>query len=81
MIRDAFKKEGFTVSERDVYIKGIPIENDLMVLRPGIKSENRILYDHEDILVVLEIKSRGSFGKSIIEGIRKNFNLIKAINT
>lgn len=80
LIRQALKKEGFIVSERDVFIKGIPIENDLIISKVGSKPENRILYNKEDVLAVLEIKSRGIWGKSAIDRIRKNFDLIKSNN-
>ena len=80
LIRDEFKREGFAVSDRDVFIKGLPIENDLMIIKPHSKPQNRILYDNKDVLAAIEIKSRGSFSKSTMEVIRKNFDLIKRSN-
>ena len=80
LIRSALKQAGFVVSDRDVYIKGIPIEIDLMILKSDSNPANRILYDAADVLAVLEIKSRGSFGESSIKEIRGNFNLIKSTN-
>lgn len=77
LIREALLKKGFNVSERDVFIKGIPIEVDLVISKKGTKPKNRILYQSEDVLVVLEVKSKGTFGESSIKSILKNFTLIK----
>ncbi len=43
LVREALLKEGFNVSERDVFIKGFPVEIDLLISKKGISAENRIL--------------------------------------
>ena len=77
LIRKALLEEGFNVSERDVYINGIPIEVDLLIAQKGISPLTRIQYRPEDILVVLEVKSRGTFGENSIKSISNNFKIIK----
>jgi len=77
IIRDALQSEGFNVSEKDVYIQGIPIEIDLLIARQGVFPERRILFRPEDVLVALEIKSRGAFGEQALTTIAKNFKMIK----
>lgn len=77
IIRDALKSEGFNVSEKDVYILDIPIEIDLLIARQGASPERRILYRPEDVMVALEIKSRGVFGEQALMGIAENFKKIK----
>jgi UDP-N-acetylglucosamine 2-epimerase len=77
LIRQALLKKGFNVSERDVFIKGIPVEIDLLIYKKGISSENRVLYKPEDVLVILEVKRKGTFGEFAIKSIMNNFKLIK----
>jgi hypothetical protein len=80
LIRKAFKEEGIPVSDRDVFIKGIPVEHDLIVPHSSSRPKNRILYDNKDVRIVLEIKSRGIFGETAINNIRNNFEKIKRLN-
>jgi hypothetical protein len=77
LIREALLEEGFNVSERDVFIDGIPIEIDLLIAQKDASPINRIRYDPKDVLVVLEIKSRGTFGENACRRISTNFNIIK----
>jgi hypothetical protein len=77
IVQDALVGEGFNVSERDVYIQGIPIEIDVLIARQGVIPEKRILFKKEDVFAALEIKSRGTFGEKSIKTIASNFNAIK----
>ena len=77
LIREALLEEGFSVSERDVFINGIPIEVDLLIAQKDISPVNRIQYKPEDVLVVFEIKGRGTFGENSIKSIFNNFKIIK----
>ena len=77
LIREALFEEGFNVSERDVFINGIPIEIDLLIAQKGISPIKRIQYKPEDVLVVFEIKCRGTFGENSIKNIFNNFKIIK----
>ena len=47
--------------------------------RQGISPERRILFRAEDVLTVLEIKSRGTFGEQSLKNIAKNFSDIKNV--
>jgi len=80
LIRSALRQEGLFVSDRDVYIKGIPLEIDLLILKSDSSPANHILYNANDVLAILEIKNRGSFGEVSIKQIRENFNLIRSSN-
>ena len=59
-IRQALQKNGIPVSTRDVFIKEIPIEFDLVIPRHGAPEPiHGILYEPEDVVAVLEIKASG----------------------
>jgi hypothetical protein len=76
----ALRGHGISASPRDVFIKGVPIEIDLLIPRAGTSPENGILYRPKDVLIALEIKNSGAFGEETIRRIRKNFMTIQQHN-
>jgi len=80
VIKKFLKKEGFNVSERDSFIKGVPNEIDLMILKENVTPIFSSYYNPEDILAIFEIKFRGSFGASDIEHIKKMFENVRGVN-
>jgi hypothetical protein len=79
VIREALQNEGIPVSPRDVFIKGVPIEIDLLIPSPSATQQSKLLYAPEGVLAVLEIKNAGSFGEKTITTTRDNFKRIKQI--
>jgi hypothetical protein len=80
VIGEALRDAGYNVSPRDSFIRGIPIEVDLLVVRPGVEPQFGCLYEPSDVLVAIEIKNSGSFTKSCIETTRNNFKKITKAN-
>lgn len=80
IIRQALKDTGALVSARDVFIRGLPIEIDLIIHRRGITPENSLLYEPQDVLVTIEVKNSGSFGDKTIQVIRQNCEAIRQAN-
>jgi len=80
LLRSEFMKLGLNVSNRDIFIMAVPCELDLAIARPGRSPEANLVYDANDVLAVLEIKFRGSYGKSSIDDIRRVFDLVKKAN-
>lgn len=80
IIKIALEKHGILTSPRDVFIRGLPIEIDLLIPKRDVVPEHGILYELQDVLTVLEIKNYGSFGKSTINSIKKNFQRISQFN-
>jgi len=80
LIRRALQDHGLRVSPRDVFILGVPIEIDLLI--PKWKAEPRdcLLYTPADVLAVIEVKNRGSFGNATIQKIRNDFRAIREAN-
>lgn len=79
-IRLALREYNIAVSTRDVFIKGVPAEIDLLIPREGTVPTHGILYEAEDVLIALEIKNRGAFGEGTVTNIRKNFLAIQQKN-
>src|SRR5450631_3710277 len=69
-IRQALLNNGIPVSTRDVFIRKIPIEFNLIVPRHGAPDPvHGIIYEPEDVVAVLEIKASGLFGYNLIDRI------------
>lgn len=80
IIRKELVKEGSNVSNRDVFIEGLPHELDLLVLKKGAKPTENLFYKPEQVLAVLEIKFRGAYSKEGIEKVGETFNAVRKIN-
>jgi len=81
IIRHALQKEGIRVSPRDVFLRGVPTEIDLVIPKRNISPRNRLVYEPSDILVAIEVKNSGSFGVATIQTVRKNSKLLKKANS
>lgn len=78
MLKRVLEEHGIPVSPRDVFIRGVGIEIDL-ILTKNKSPRYGLFYEPEDVLAVLEVKELGSFGEQTINQIRKNFELINKI--
>ncbi len=78
LIRQALLDSGVSVSGRDVFIRGLPLEIDLLVISSTARPTFGILYKPEDVLGCVEVKNAGSFGESTIQTTRKAFAQICA---
>ncbi len=79
-LRLAFKDHGIPTSHRDVFIKGVPVEIDIIVPKATASPEYDICYEANDVLAALEVKSYGAFGKGTAERIRVCFKEIQRCN-
>ena len=79
-VRQALKANGINVSFRDVFIRGLPIEFDLLVPRPNTPCIDGILYKPDDVIAVLEIKASGLFDNNSKERIEKCFEEVRKTN-
>lgn len=80
LFKYALLLNGITTSPRDVFIRGLPLEIDLLIARAGTTPKYSLLYEPEDVLIVFEIKNAGSFGDETIKRIRHNYLKIKKCN-
>ena len=73
LFKQAFDVEGIRTSPRDVFIRGVPIEIDLLIPRQNVAPLYGVLYEPKDVFVVLEVKNRGVFGENALKRIHNNF--------
>lgn len=74
ILRSALNEEGIVTSPRDVFVRGLPMEVDLIV---PFKDEDPVLgllYEPKQVAVALEVKKSGTFGKSALDKIRLDFS-------
>ena len=78
MLRAEFVRNGIAVSHRNVFVRGIRSECDLLVVKPKTRPKYEILYEPDDVLAVLEIKNRGiiSKGDTEIKKLRQRFDAV-----
>lgn len=80
IIKKALEQQGISVSPRDVFIQGVPIEIDLIIPRHGTIPQNGLLYKPSEVLVAIEVKNAGCFGENMIRSIERNVKAIKELN-
>lgn len=80
LLRKGLIKEGFNVSNRDVFIIGMHNELDLIILKKKQKARENLLYYPDQVVAVFEIKFNGTYTKNDISNIKKVFRSIKRLN-
>lgn len=73
ILRAALHDEGIITSPRDVFVRGIPVEVDLIVPYKGEKPFLGLLYEPKQVAVALEVKKSGVFGEHALNKIRFDF--------
>lgn len=68
----------FNLSQKDVFIKGLSSEIDLLLLKKNVDNK-KILYEFDEVLAILEIKFRGPQSKEGIIALKKMYDTIKKI--
>ena len=77
ILRSALREEGIDTSRRDVFIRGIPLEIDLIVPAKNSTPWLNLLYDPKDVAVALEVKKLGAFGEQGRDKIRDDFACLR----
>ena len=77
VFRGALMSIGHSVSPRDSFIRGIPIEVDMLIVRPDASPQHNCLYEPSDVLAAVEVKNYGSFGDATIAATKANFDRIR----
>ncbi|MGA2608599.1 MAG: hypothetical protein ABSH01_14230 [Terriglobia bacterium] len=80
LMRLVLEENGIITSGRDVFIKGVPLEVDLLIPSTNAKPEYGFVYRPEDVIAALEVKARGCYGKEALNSIREAFDLIRKSN-
>jgi hypothetical protein len=80
LFKYALSLKRIVTSPRDVFIRGLPLEIDLLIARAGTIPKYSLLYEPEDVLMAFEIKNAGSFGDKTINTIKNNYHKIMKCN-
>jgi hypothetical protein len=78
ILRIALLQEGIPISRRDCFVRGLPIEVDLLVTRPGARPTWELVYGPDEVCVALEVKQVGAF-PGTIEKVRRDFGRLSAV--
>jgi hypothetical protein len=76
VIKSIIKEIPLNVSSRDCFIRGVPIEFDLIIAASGIVPVNNVLYEPDDVIGVIEVKNYGSFGEKTIQKLKKDYEAV-----
>src|ERR1035437_5440630 len=77
LVKRVLAHEGIATSARDVFVRGIPLEIDLIVPRRGQEPTLGLLYEPQQVAAALEIKKSGTFGRQSLQTIRRNFKQLR----
>ena len=80
VLRLVLRGLGITLSTRDVFIRGVPVEVDLLLPTRAAKPQHGLVYQPTDVLAAFEVKNSGSFGDDTLNSVRRSFQLIRAAN-
>ena len=78
ILRAALSDKGIVTSRRDVFVRAVPVEVDLIVLHKEEKPFLDLLYEPHQVAVALEVKKSGAFGKETLDKIRRDFARLSA---
>lgn len=81
MLKSALIAQGIHMSPRDVFIKGVPSEIDILFPKRAAKPQHDLIYEPSDVLAVLEVKNAGSFGDATLAAIRRTFGRVQRANS
>jgi hypothetical protein len=73
IIRNHLEQVGILVSNRNVFIDGLPTEWDLIVHRAGAVPEFSCVWSPTDVLAVIEIKCSGLYDHVAIQRLNDTF--------
>lgn len=79
LMKRVLADEKIPTSSRDVFVRGIPLEIDLLVPRRGQQPALGLLYEPQQVAAALEIKKSGTFGKQSLRTIRTNFKQLRKL--
>jgi len=77
LIKKVVSELGFSTSEKDVFIRGIPIEIDFLIVKPRTFPDYGILWKAEDVIAAFEMKKSGIISREGRIKVNSDFHRIK----
>ena len=77
ILRAALLEEGIAASRRDVFIREVPCEIDLLIPRTNATPWMELVFEPEQVVIALEVKKSGSYLAGGLDKIKKDCALIK----
>jgi len=77
ILREALGDEGIVTSQRDVFMRGVKAEVDLIVPHAGQKPFLDLLYEPNQVVAALEVKKSGIYREKALEKTRNDFARLK----
>ena len=81
VLKSHLEKAGFSASNRDVFIKGVKSEIDLLVIRKDAIPQYDLIYNPNDVIAAFEVKRSGSYGEQEVYKIKNTFDRIREKNS
>jgi hypothetical protein len=79
LLKSALAAEGIAASSRDVFVRGIPVEVDLVIPCAAQVPALGVLYEPQQVTAALEVKNSGLFGGGSLAKLRDVFGRFRAI--
>lgn len=77
LLKSVIQEQGISTSEKDVFIQDIPIEVDLLIVKPNSKPLYGLLWKPEDVIAALEVKKAGTISEDGIVKTNSDFGRIR----
>lgn len=77
LLKSVLEELGFSTSEKDVFIKDVPIEVDFLIVKPNSSPEFGVLWNPEDVIAAFELKKSGLITDAGKITVNSNFNRLK----
>ena len=78
VLREHLRESGLPVSQRDVFIRGVKHELDLVVPSPDSRPSHNLIFEPSDVRAVLEVKYSGVYNRQVVPGLKACFDSIKS---
>lgn len=79
ILKARLEELGLPVSPRDVFIRGLPIEIDLLIPKRESVTLHNCVYEPKDVLAVLEVKFSGAYNEQTCPTIKAIFERVRSV--
>jgi len=77
LLKEVMSENGICTSEKDVFIQDVPVEVDLLIIRPGTKPLHGLLWNPDDVIAAFEVKKSGTISEKGTVKTNSDFGRIR----